>query len=468
VWKTGGAVLFLCGALITASTPDSALGQAAYLICFAGLTAAAWVAALRPAPGGRTPWVLIAAAVTSWLGGDVTWAILQLTGAEPDVGAQDLFWLGGYPLLAAALLSIVRRRGPGRGRAALQDGLTLTTAATVAAWQLFIAPNLDGDALEVLVGALYPVGDLVLLAAVLYLVLSPGRTGLPGKLLVIGIGLMLFLDTGFTLLTADWAAADVDRLNGALLLANGLTVAPLLLRDRDLLVQPVRAEVATLHPARLIFLGLALLTAPIVAVVQGAAPAAERMSLIIATVTTVGLSLARFTGAVREQAHAQQRLIHLAGHDSLTGLANRRALGERLAGDLGGLVLLYIDLDGFKAINDEHGHAAGDAVLVEVARRIRGQVRSSDLCARLGGDEFAVLGEGLSPAEAERIEYALSEPIVVDGAVVRVGASVGIASGAGCIDGDGLLSRADHAMFTVKRARRSTTVVRPEKPYSLI
>jgi diguanylate cyclase (GGDEF)-like protein len=205
-------------------------------------------------------------------------------------------------------------------------------------------------------------------------------------------------------------------------------------------------------------------------------------------VTTVALCLARFTGAVREQVRAQQSLIHLAGHDSLTGLANRRALSERLANrralserpanrrGLGerpafghdGLVLLYIDLDGFKAVNDEHGHAAGDAVLVEVARRIRGQVRSSDLCARLGGDEFAVLGEGLSSVEAERIEYALREPIVVDGAVVHVGASVGMASTAECIDGDDLLSRADHAMFTVKRARRSTTVARPEKPYSLI
>jgi hypothetical protein len=127
--------------------------------------------------------------VTSWLGGDVTWAILQLTGAEPDVGAQDLFWLGGYPLRAAALLSIVRRRGPGRGRAALQDGLTLTTAATVAAWQLFIAPNLDGDALEVLVGALYPVGDLVLLAAVLYLVAGHVGPWIATGLLVVGAGL---------------------------------------------------------------------------------------------------------------------------------------------------------------------------------------------------------------------------------------------------------------------------------------
>jgi diguanylate cyclase (GGDEF)-like protein len=468
VWKAVGVVLLLCGALITAWTPDSALGQAAYLTCFAGMSAAAWTAALRSsARGRRTPWVLVSAAVSSWLAGDVTWGILHLTHAETDVGLPDLFWLAGYPLLAAAMLSIVRRRGPGRGRAALQDGLTLTTAASVAAWQLFIAPGLDGggSALTVFVGALYPVGDLVLLAAVLYLVLSPGRTGLPGKLLVAGTALMMLLDTGFTVVGANWAA-DVDRLNGALLLANGLVVAPLLLRDRDLLVRPVRAEVASLHPARQIFLGLALLTAPVLAVAQGAAPARERVLLLLATVTTVALCVARFTGAVREQARAQQRLIHLAGHDSLTGLANRRALSERLAEDFDGMALLYIDLDGFKAVNDEHGHAAGDAVLVEVARRVRGQARSSDLSARLGGDEFAVLCAGMSAAHASelatRLEFALREPILADGAVVRVGASVGIALAAECIDGGDLLSRADQAMFAVKRARRA------EKTYSRI
>jgi diguanylate cyclase (GGDEF)-like protein len=461
VWKAVGVVLLLCGAAITALTPDSALGQAAYLTSFAGLVVAAWTAALRSTGRGRTAWILVSSAVTSWLMGDVTWGILQLTHSESEVGLQDLFWLAGYPLLGAAMLGIVRRRRTGRGRAAFQDGLTLSTAAAVAAWQFFIAPGLDGgtdNVAAVLVGSLYPVGDVLLLASVLYLVLSPGRTGLPGTLLVAGTGLMLFMDTGISLLTSNWAAGDVDRLNGALLVANGLCVAPLLLRDRDRLIQPVRAEVAGLHPARLIFLGLAMLTAPITAVVQGAASVPERVGLLVATVTTVGLCLARFTGAVREQARAQQSLIHLAGHDVLTGLANRRALGSILSENLGG-ALLYLDLDGFKAINDEHGHAAGDAVLVEVARRIRGQVRSGDLCARLGGDEFAVLCPGLGPrgaAElAERLECALSEPIVAAGTVVRVGASVGTALAEDAADGDDLLSRADHAMFAIKRSRRS-------------
>jgi diguanylate cyclase (GGDEF)-like protein len=461
VWKIVGVALLLCGAAITALTPDSVFGQAAYLISFIGLVVAAWTAALRATGHGRTPWILVSSAVTAWLAGDVTWGIRQLTGSAPDVGLQDAFWLAGYPLLGSAILSIVRRRGTGHGRAALQDGLTLSTAAAVAAWQFFIAPGLDGgdgDTVAVLVGSLYPVGDVLLLAAVLYLVLSPGRTGLAGRLLVAGTGLMLFLDTGMSLLTSDWTAVDVDRLNGALLIANGLCVAPLLLRDRDRLIEPARAEVPGLHPARLVFLGIAMLTAPITAVVQGAAPAPERIGLLAATVTTVGLCLARFLGAVREQARTQQSLVHLAGHDALTGLANRRALGSMLSGRLDGSVLLYLDLDGFKAVNDEHGHAAGDAVLVEVARRIRGQVRPGDLCARLGGDEFAVLCAGLAPAAvrelAERLEHALSEPIVAAGTVVRVGASVGTALAEDAADGDDLLSRADHAMFAIKRSRR--------------
>src|SRR6185503_20110599 len=114
--------------------------------------------------------------------------------------------------------------------------------------------------------------DLLLFAAVLYLVLSPGRIGPAGALLIAGNAMSLFMDTGITLVTSSWAAGDVDRLNSVLLIANGLIVAPVLLRDRDRLITPVRTPVATLHPARLVFLGLAMLTGPIMATTRDALP----------------------------------------------------------------------------------------------------------------------------------------------------------------------------------------------------
>jgi diguanylate cyclase (GGDEF)-like protein len=464
VWKAVGVALFLCGAVLTALSPDSVAGQAAYLGSFGGLVLVAWIAALSGRPARRRPWVLIALAVTAWWSGDAVTAAELLAGRTPGVGLPDVFWVGGYPLLGAALVSLVRSRGPGRGRTAAQDGLTLTTAAAVAVWQFFIVPGLQdgGPVLALLAGVLYPVGDLVLFAAVIYLVLSPGRNGVPSALLVAGSGLTLVVDCAMTFVTPDWPAVDADRLNGALLVANLLVVAPMLRRDRDQLTRPATAGPPGVHPARLVFLGAAMLTAPVLAVLGGD----NRFLLLAATVVTVGLCLTRFAGAVREQARTQQRLIHQAGHDSLTGLANRRTLGEHL--DRGfarrdDLVLLYLDLDGFKAVNDEHGHATGDAVLVEAARRIRGQVRSGDLCCRLGGDEFAVLCPGLDRAEAaglaDRIGHALAEPMLARGVVVQVGASVGLAVAADCADGDDMLSRSDDAMFAAKRRRRSPVPV---------
>jgi GGDEF domain-containing protein len=109
--------------------------------------------------------------------------------------------------------------------------------------------------------------------------------------------------------------------------------------------------------------------------------------------------------------HSEAQAHHMALHDALTGLANRRSLDERLRGALAwarreqrAIALAYMDLDGFKSINDRHGHEAGDAVLRQVADRLAGRVRGHDLVARLGGDEFAiVLADTTSPEEVRTI-----------------------------------------------------------------
>jgi diguanylate cyclase (GGDEF)-like protein len=138
------------------------------------------------------------------------------------------------------------------------------------------------------------------------------------------------------------------------------------------------------------------------------------------------------------QAFDRDRLRWVAGHDVLTDLANRREFGARLADTVAEArkgsrpsVLLIVDLDGFKSINDRLGHAAGDAVLRVIAERLRGATRPEDHVARLGGDEFAVILSGVPRNAAnplvERLRASLSAPITVDGATVAVGASIGIA-----------------------------------------
>ncbi len=159
-----------------------------------------------------------------------------------------------------------------------------------------------------------------------------------------------------------------------------------------------------------------------------------------------------------------RRTRHEADTDPLTGLANRRALERTLRAALGragargrSVALLMLDLDGFKAVNDQRGHAAGDAVLREVARRLRRTVRERDLVARLGGDEFVVVltdvggRSGAARDTVERVQAALAEPITVDGAALALQAALGIATypdDAG--DADDLLAYADRMMYVAK------------------
>jgi len=169
--------------------------------------------------------------------------------------------------------------------------------------------------------------------------------------------------------------------------------------------------------------------------------------------------------------HAEVELRALTGvlaeravRDPLTGLANRELLGERLRAALsrdarsgGTTAVLFLDLDGFKQVNDRHGHGVGDEVLRRVSRRLSGVVRPSDTVARLGGDEFVVLVESCTPDSVglllARLEGALAEPLVVDGLSLHVRASIGVATAtAGEADPAGLLATADARMYEAKRS----------------
>jgi diguanylate cyclase (GGDEF)-like protein/PAS domain S-box-containing protein len=179
------------------------------------------------------------------------------------------------------------------------------------------------------------------------------------------------------------------------------------------------------------------------------------------------LGMEGFATDVTTMKQAEAELSHQARSDALTGLANRlnfresctRAIArlERHAGMMG---VLYLDLDGFKAINDTLGHAAGDDVLQQVAERLRKAIRREDLVARLGGDEFAILlaevrNEGEGIATARRILDALEAPMIVDGRIATVSTGVGIAvTQSSDMTPDELINRADIALFQAKRSGR--------------
>ncbi|WP_328466024.1 sensor domain-containing diguanylate cyclase [Actinoplanes sp. NBC_00393] len=147
-----------------------------------------------------------------------------------------------------------------------------------------------------------------------------------------------------------------------------------------------------------------------------------------------------------------------ATHDALTGLGNRVLLHRRLTEATGAVGMLLIDLDGFKEINDRHGHHAGDQVLRTVAERLTGLLGRGEVAARLGGDEFAVLLPGTGVTEsgqlAEQIAAVLAEPMMIGQTWLTVGASIGVSAGEPG-DGDDLLRQADAAMYRRKNQRRA-------------
>jgi diguanylate cyclase (GGDEF)-like protein len=183
------------------------------------------------------------------------------------------------------------------------------------------------------------------------------------------------------------------------------------------------------------------------------------------------LDRGRLETDLRRVIELQEELRHAAMHDPLTELPNRTLFLDRtehdlhLAGRNGQWpVVLYIDLDGFKPVNDTYGHQAGDLLLKVFAERLDGCVRTADTAARLGGDEFAVLlhgpidTEGVETALA-RIRSALDVPVELgNGRSAKVGASIGVAFSDAGTDIDSLIRRADLAMYTAKRNGRGRSV----------
>ena len=193
------------------------------------------------------------------------------------------------------------------------------------------------------------------------------------------------------------------------------------------------------------------------------------LARLLETRTRLLRDVARREHVEAELKRERALLAHRATHDPLTGLANRAllfarleqvfALGAREPQRRAGV--LFIDLDGFKPINDAHGHEVGDRVLIAVAERLRGAVRPSDTVSRLGGDEFAVLcdplaGSDCAEAIGERIRAAIEKPIAIgQGRTVSVGDSVGISERPATLGGPrALLADADAAMYATKVARR--------------
>lgn len=196
-------------------------------------------------------------------------------------------------------------------------------------------------------------------------------------------------------------------------------------------------------------------------------PRPDGRILEVQTVPIKGGGALRTFTDVTQRKQAEQQIRHVAEHDGLTGLLNRTAFLQALqaaATDVHrsgrGFAVLYVDLDGFKPVNDRYGHAVGDQLLVWVARQLTQAAREDDVVARLGGDEFALLQRGVSDGDsayrlADRLVQALGQPTEIEAHALQIGASIGIVLSPGDgTEAEELLRKADSAMYLAKATGR--------------
>ena len=205
-------------------------------------------------------------------------------------------------------------------------------------------------------------------------------------------------------------------------------------------------------------------------------------AVAVSAYLVLAVGLVRSQGSLESVAarfkRQEEQLRHDANHDRLTGLANRSYFLDELAirwreapaADRSRMAVLFIDLDGFKAVNDEFGHLVGDELLQVVGRRLKAAVRGDDLVARVGGDEFASLVSGLADDETlehlvQRVQERLAPSVVINGVRIAPRASIGVARGAdGHVRPKDLLRAADAAMYAAKRAKLGPPSPPPPPP----
>jgi diguanylate cyclase (GGDEF)-like protein len=380
--------------------------------------------------GRRLPWTLV---LTGLLIEALANTVLFVN--DPRVVAADrvLDIVGNLFILAAALTFIIRRGA--RDRGGTIDAAVIALAAGSLAW-VVLPHRLGTDTSFVAQVALFTA--IATLSGVLGALVRMARTtGEPGGAglwwLVGGIVAAITSDTVSTLGGANLALQDaaVTLFMAAFIVSGMWGLDPNSLRMANPPAVTVRDR---LSAARLVFLGLALAIIP-TALGARAIIAGDATGLLLivqaAFIATLVMVRIGFLSAERDQ--AEKALDYQATHDPLTHLPNRRMLVTRLGQELdhgGRSVLLFCDLDGFKLINDKFGHEAGDELLVEVARRLRGCVPEPHEVSRLGGDEFVVL---LSSPTSEQVQSfqacivnAVTTPID-EARGIEVGISIGTA-----------------------------------------
>ena len=455
---------------------------------------------------------LLALGILSYCIGQALWTVnedvLHLAVLFPSWA--DAGWLASFLLVLAAILLLPSHPLPGTSRAkVVLDGLIMMGAVAIFSWYFILGPTVlqaTGSLLVKLVSVAYPLATLVLIFCLLFLALSvrDRSLGLVVRILSVGLCVVVVTDTiyGYQEIHNAYATGTVLDLGWPLgymligLAARVMRLVPSMRNDAS--PEQPKPESANLAPLWQVHLPYALFGATaVLALYSWLTPGDSALRLVLffsmfllamlvvarqvmALVENRNLLLASMANATRlerlnteirvmydsneELAHANRQLEIMATTDALTGLPNRTLLHDRVEQALRAAhrrgqeaALLLMDLDRFKEVNDTLGHPLGDHLLLQVGHRLREALRAEDTVARLGGDEFAMLLPNTDLAGAVAVVDSLrrefDEPFTLDGQLLDVQASVGIALAPNDgTDAAALLRCADVAMYAAKRA----------------
>lgn len=456
-WVVAAIATLLSAAFVSLLRVDAFSDSTVTLISNGGQLLAAMlgsagcaVASVRSRGPRRRAWQCLAAGTGSWAAGQAVWSFYEVgLGREvPFPSLADVGFLA-FPLVAAAGLLIWSgaqgSQATARGRD-LMDGAIIAVSLLVLSWVTVMEPIVEtsgGASFSLGLSLAYPLADVVLVTLLLITLLRSESERVTLTLLVLGLGGFALADSLFVYMTTTGTYSSTDLVSSGgwvfgflFVAASGMTVN----RSAEAI------EVSDALPRiRATAFWLALPYLPLVA--AGVALCADLLASessvlgdLALGVTLVVMMLTRqFLAMIDNQrllialAEAGGQLEHQANHDALTGLPNRALFARRLDGALletsSTIDVLFCDLDNFKEVNDELGHAAGDVLLRTVADRLVECVRVGDTVARLGGDEFAILLEDCPDARevADRIVSSMSTETDILGHRVRTSISVGIA-----------------------------------------
>ena len=411
--------------------------------------------------------LILGIALACWAVGDLSLTIESLGGVIPATpSVADAFYLGFFPFAYVALVLFIRGETTQLTAPDWLDGAVagLGAGALCAAFAFRLIQHSVGQPwVGVAVNLAYPVGDVLLLLLVVGgSALLTGRQRLPWLLVAAGITINVLGDTSNLLHTSHLLGSVGGGQLGSIFNQIAWPTS-ILLMSMAMWIPRGRA-----NPVRIAELpgfalpGLAAATG-VTILYLGTLGRINRVAtgLAAATLLTVVVRTGLSVRGLRTLTRERQRL---AITDHLTGLGNRRHLFDVLdaafaadAQESRGLAFLFIDLDGFKQINDSFGHPTGDEILGRIGARLAAALRGSALLTRVGGDEFAVVlteaDADRAVASAQRLSDALQEPFLIDVVNVRIGASIGIALAplhAG--NGARLMWCADVAMYRAKLA----------------